>query len=177
MSPTFSYAAARSSCSWRSFPRLGGEGVQIFERSRDEQLTCSGRARQLLDRIVHLEHERIGQPAHTRKMPLGTLALLLGDARFAQGGKDSAEQRQRQNTGGRNLHLVTAHELPGAIAEVIAAREDRQPFEMAADVFGKQVHRPIALVGFLAGSPPSRMSVRASGRLSSERRCRCRRSK
>ena len=46
--------------------------------------------------------------------------------------------------------LVTTHELPGAIAELIAARLDRQTFEMAADVFGEQIDRPIALVGLLA---------------------------
>ena len=84
---------------------------------------------------------------------LGEHALLFGDASFPQRCEHSAQQRHGENAGSRDLDLVTAHELPGAIAELIAARQDRQTVEIATDIFGEQIDGAIALVGLLPQCP------------------------
>jgi hypothetical protein len=56
---------------------FGGERVQVLERRLDEQCARVRRARQVLDRIVHIEHEHVGEAAYAREMPLRAFALLL----------------------------------------------------------------------------------------------------
>ena len=67
---------------------------------------------------MHLEHESVGELAHALEVRsdvallLGARPLRLGDARFAQGHEESADEGvTAPGCGGHDLQLVTPHEL------------------------------------------------------------------
>src|SRR5262245_16086580 len=62
------------------------EAVEIFERGLDEHLARFGRAWQVLNLIVKVEEEGVGQFAHLRETAFSALALSLGFGALALGG-------------------------------------------------------------------------------------------
>src|SRR5262249_38957284 len=177
-----------------------GEAVEVFERGLDEHLARFGRARQVLNLIVKVEEEGVGQFAHLRETAFSALALshgfgplalgggsliqrfgalnlgfgsladglcslslgldsvrlrldqiafgarLLGLSSRALGSRDpglmcsgdnAAGQTEDHKRNGGDSKFMPAGEFTGAVSKGVIARDDRQSFQVASNVFRK----------------------------------------
>ena len=118
-----------------------GQTIEIFERPAHDQAAGRRGPGQVLHRIVNLEHQGIGQPAHLFEATLGQDALLVGEMRFPDCDDGRAEEEKRDGRGYGQSDLVTADEFRGPIGEGVLPRDDGQTFEVSADIFGELADR------------------------------------
>lgn len=87
------------------------QAIEILQRAADQKLSRGSGAGQILDRVVDIEHQRIGELANVVEAPLGPGALDAGDAGFVKRDSHAGDQRCRNGDGRGDADFVSANKF------------------------------------------------------------------
>ncbi len=97
---------------WRIVVPLGLDLLEILESAAHHQLARSRGAGQVLDGIMKLEQQRVGQLAQRLETLLGAGLLDAGDARLAHDGDRPGEDDQAKTAATASASLWRLTNLP-----------------------------------------------------------------
>ena len=121
---------------------LGAEAAEVFDCGLDDDVAGVGGAGQVLDAVVEVEEEFLGEAADVGEVALGAGAFAEGDDQpYGQQGYDEG--------GGHHRHAIPAHEAARAVAERLGTRADGNAVQVAADVTGELLDRDVTARGLV----------------------------
>ncbi len=122
----------------------------MLDRGGDHHAAGFGRARQLGDRLLEIEEETGGEPAHlveTAFRPLGLDRPLAG---LPERARRPPTTLSAEHQAGGDRHPVAPREEPGAVDQLALAGPHRLGRQVAAEVVGQLGGAGVARFGRLA---------------------------
>src|SRR5205085_7694399 len=147
--PNFCISGGDLALEGKIIARFLRETVEVFERPANNQLPSGERAGQIADRVVQLEHKRIGNLPKVIETTFRPGPFFLRDLRLASGGHDTCQQDDEDEHSGRGSEFVPLNQLRSAIDGAIFAGGYRPLFQIPPNVTGERSHAGVTARRFL----------------------------